>query len=92
MALDKSGVTRETERYASLVATAKQACDDAAAALTNAQTEIGDDWKGDAASELVTQLEALRLDIEALSNHMENVKTNIRNRCSNVCSNWTEKK
>jgi len=90
MALDKGDISGTTDRYVNLLGKVKTACNDAAGKVRDCQSDVSSNWKGESGEAMADALTALEKEIKAVANEITELQKKVRNRGSNISTNWVD--
>ena len=90
MALDKGDISGTTNNYVNLLGKVKTACNDAASKVRTCQSNVSDNWKGEAGSAMASALTEVEQEIKALATEIANLQSKVKTRGSTITTNWVD--
>jgi len=90
MSSGKDSMLGNANYYAGVVAAAKRGCEEAAQALTSPQSMVSENWQGASGTAMVSALERIKAEIEALGIQLSSLESQMRAHARSIYNNWPE--
>lgn len=88
MASDKDRMLSNANYFANIVASAKNACGNAAGALVLPESEIASNWKGDSGDAMVQALSDAHGEINRIYAQLASLESKMRAHTQRIYDNW----